>query len=328
MVNHPRLKVVREELLNLFEDDDPAPIVIIVGPAGVGKTSLLESLQRKLGERCVHLEARSPDGRAYDKREHCRLLLAQLGDPAPDDHFDPEAAAARRQTGIRRPAVGRRATLSDLRLALERALPANGIEAVLIDEGQHMLATTSGHRMLQDMDFLKGMGNISGARHVIAGSLDLLSLQELTPQLHRRVRTLRFNAYRQTSKEDRRDFLAAFQNLVRRLPLPNQQNLPEELEFVLANSAGCVGTLKDWLRRALAHALRFGLPSVDGGILRATAFEPGAVHAMSGDAWPMETLSQLSAPQNEQPLQRTKGKNKQRQPGERGTGDRPCRSCP
>ena len=283
----------------------------------MGKTSLLLSLQRELGKRCVHLEARSPDGRAYDKREHCRLLLAQLGDPAPDDHFDPEAAAARRRAGARRPAVGRRATLSDLRLALEHALPANGIDAVLIDEGQHMFATTSGHRMLQDMDFLKGMSNVTGARHVIAGSPDLLSLQELTPQLHRRVRVIRFGAYRENSETDRLAFLATFKALLKLLPLPEQRELPEEVEFVLQNAAGCVGPLKDWLRRALAHALRNDLPSVDGDVLRTTAFEPGAVHAMAEDAWPAKTPAPHGATENEPPPAQKKHKKKQGRPGER-----------
>ncbi len=284
MVNHPRLKAVRKQVRELFEDDDPASIVIIAGPGGVGKTSLLESLRREFGEQCLFLEARSANGRAYDNREHCRLLLEQLGDPAPDDHFDPDEAAARRRRGYRRPAVGRRATLSDLRIALERALPATGIECVLIDEAQHMFNAATGFRLQQQMDLIKSMSNISGVRHVLAGSTELLTLLELTPQLHRRCRVVRFTAYRHDSQKDRSQFLATFRALVQRIPLPEQGKLAAEFEYVLANSAGSVGPLKDWLRRALARALRKGLPSIDSKVLRETVLEPGAVQSMADEA--------------------------------------------
>ena len=284
VVNHARLHQVRNQTLQLFEDDDPASILMIVGPPGAGKTTLLESLQKKFGERSVLLEARSPEGRAYDNREHCRLLLEQLGDPAPDEHFSPEQAAIRRQQGIRRPAIGRRATLSDLRLALERMLPLAGIECVLIDEAQHMFNGISGRRLAQQMDMVKSMSNLSGVRHVLAGQTELLSLVELTPQLHRRARVILFSAYRQDRKKDREQFLAAFRALVERVPLEGQKELSGEFEYVLENTAGCVGMLKDWLRRALAYALRNGLPSIDGKALRETVLDPGAVHEIADDA--------------------------------------------
>ena len=291
MVNHRRLKAVRRRILELFEDDDPAAIVIVVGPAGVGKTSLLESLRRAFGKRCLYLEARSPDGRAYDNREHCRLLLEQLGDPAPDEHFDPEEAAARRRAGYRRPAVGRRATLSDLRLALVRALPAAGIECVLIDEAQHMFNAVSGQRLHQQMDQIKSMSNLSGVRHVLAGSPELLTLLELTPQLHRRSCVVRFPAYRRDRKKDRAQFLATFRALVNRIPLLDQRELSAEFEYVFENTAGCVGPLKDWLRRALARALRKGLPAIDGKVLRKTVLKPGAVQAIADDTDMRDGLS-------------------------------------
>ena len=281
MVNHARLQEVRSQILELFEDDDPAAILIVVGPPGAGKTSLMESLQREFGAKSVYLEARSVEGRAYDNRQHCRLLLEQLGDPAPDQHFDPEQAAARRRQGARRPAVGRRATASDLRLALERALPSAGIECVLIDEAQHMFNGVSGIRLGQQMDMIKSMSNISGVRHVLAGQTELLSLVELTPQLHRRVRIILFSEYRHDRKKDREQFLAAFRALVERVPLTGQEELSGEFEYVLENTAGCVGTLKDWLRRALAYALRWNMTSIDGDVLRKTVLPPGAVHGIA-----------------------------------------------
>ena len=292
MVNHRRLKAVRSRILELFEDDDPAAIVIVTGPAGVGKTSLLESLRRAFGKRCLYLEARSPDGRAYDNREHCRLLLEQLGDPAPDEHFDPEEAAARRRAGHRRPAVGRRATLSDLRLALVRALPAAGIECVLIDEAQHMFNAVSGPRLHQQMDHIKSMSNLSGVRHVLAGSPELLTLLELTPQVAPAV--LRRPGSPRTVAIARRTAHSSW-----RPSAPwstgsrcsTQRELSAEFEYVFENTAGCVGPLKDWLRRALARALRKGLPAVDGKVLRKTVLEPGAVQAIADDTDMRDGLS-------------------------------------
>ena len=78
--------------------------------------------------------------------------------------------------------------------------------------------------------------------------------------------------------------MAAFRALVERVPLEGQKELSGEFEYVLENTAGCVGMLKDWLRRALAYALRNGLPSIDGKALRETVLDPGAVHEIADDA--------------------------------------------
>ena len=282
-VTHKRLEKVRQEVLDLLEDNDPAAILILVGPTGVGKSSLLESLRREWAGKCLYLETRSADGRAYDNRLHYRLLLEQLGDPDPDSHFDPGAAAARRRSGYRRPAVGRRATHSDLRLALERALPAAGIECILLDEAQHMFNAVSNPRLLQQMDLLKSLGNVSGVRHLLAGTPELLTLLDLSPQLHRRVRLIPFPAYSGDRKKEREQFFAAFRALVKRLPLPDQKNLSGEFEYVFENTAGCVGVLKDWLYRALRYALRRGLSSIDRKVLRKAVLPPGAVQAIADD---------------------------------------------
>ena len=287
-INHPRLREVRQTMIEIFEDNDPAAIVLVPGPSGVGKTSLLESVRKAIGSRCVYLEARGQEGRAYDNKEHCRLLLEELGDPAPDDHFDPEAAAARRRAGKRRPAVGRRATLSDLRLALERTLRQAAIECVIIDEGQHLLNGATGDRLLRQMDFIKSMSNLSGSRHVIAGTPDLLSVVKQSPQLRRRSRVVRFPAYRADRERDSIDFLATFRALVDRLPLERQANLAAETDYVFATTAGCIGELKDWLYRALARALREGLQSIDGDVLRRTALDSGNEHEIAADAGPPE----------------------------------------
>ena len=283
MVTHARLKEVRRQVLNLVEDDDPAAILIIVGPSRVGKSSLLDSIRGEWAGKCLYHEARSADGRAYDNRLHYRLLLEQLGDLEPDAHFDPDAAAARRRSGYRRPAVGRRATLSDLRLALERALPAAGVELILIDEAQHMFNAVSNPRVLQQMDLLKSLGNVSGVRHLLAGTTELFDLLELTPQLHKRSRLIPFPAYSRHQKKERAEFFAAFSALVQRIPLLDQGELSEEFEYVSENACGSVGVLKEWLRRALARALRDGLPAIDGEVLRQTVLDPGVDPALTDE---------------------------------------------
>ncbi|MYE01122.1 MAG: AAA family ATPase, partial [Alphaproteobacteria bacterium] len=220
-----------------------------------------------------------------------RLVLFFIRPRAAPAHPPRGAGAAGGGGGPGGPGGGPRATLSDLRLALVRALPAAGIECVLIDEAQHMFNAVSGPRLHQQMDQIKSMSNLSGVRHVLAGSPELLTLLELTPQLHRRSCVVRFPAYRRDRKKDRAQFLATFRALVNRIPLLDQRELSAEFEYVFENTAGCVGPLKDWLRRALARALRKGLPAIDGKVLRKTVLEPGAVQAIADDTDMRDGLS-------------------------------------
>lgn len=112
---HPRMVAVRDQVLASLEAASPTHVVAVCGPTGVGKTTLMRSIERTLRRQCasrsgdedssgampvVALECPSSRERSYDfNREHWIRLLVAMGDLFVGRPFGPDAAAKRRREG-------------------------------------------------------------------------------------------------------------------------------------------------------------------------------------------------------------------------------------
>ena len=115
---------------------------------------------------------------------------------------------------------------------------------------------------MQQLDVIKDSVDRSGATHLLVGTYDLRLMVAPNGQHARRARVVHFRPYDLASEADRAAFARIFGQLVRALPLnsPDAVNrtfeaLKPRLQDICVGTAGCVGSLKDWLLRALQRAL-------------------------------------------------------------------------
>ena len=84
---------------------------------------------------------------------------------------------------------------TELRWALEQALRHRRPTAFIVDEAQHFKRIASGRRLLDHMDTLKSLANLTGTTHVLIGTYELLGFAQLSAQLDRRSCEIHFPRY-------------------------------------------------------------------------------------------------------------------------------------
>ena len=141
VLDHPFFDRALKEVESCLAPGMPPQIVMLLGPSGVGKTAVIESLKR----RCIESDAPVAhatclsvrDGRGYNfGRTHWKLIIDSLGHPFSDEHASPDAVAQRLRFGAKRDSA---ASIDEYRLGVLAVLRECGLRAVVLDEAQHMV---------------------------------------------------------------------------------------------------------------------------------------------------------------------------------------------
>jgi hypothetical protein len=273
-VAHPALVRVDAELSEVLADPGPTLLVLLVGPTGVGKTTLLQALTARILEREADDLRRNParipiaginviqteNGR-FDEADYYRRALAALHEPL----IQRKIAANDFVTDPLLKPPPRLASVADLRRMLERALVWRGPLAFWLDNA-HALA--SGW-VEQRLEWLRSLADATNTPHVLAGTYDLLHLWNLNGQLGRRSHEINFGRYHLDQPVDQEDFLRVLVSFEQQLP--EGTNLLDGWELLYERSIGCVGIIKDWLTLAYRTALKSGSESVSIEHLERTA---------------------------------------------------------
>jgi len=172
-----------------------------------------------------------------------------------------------------------------LRRALEDALARHGVRAVILDEGQHRMHVASGAKLLDQLDWIKSMTNVTGVVHVLVGTYDLLDFRNLNGPAARRGHDIHFPRYRLQHEADRQAFQGVLHSLLGQIPLAmDTQDLMNHWYYFYERSIGCVGVLKDWLVRTVASTLHAHLPTLTLTRLQAHALSNAQCESMAMDA--------------------------------------------
>jgi hypothetical protein len=265
-VAHPRLVDAKERLLAAIRECAPNSVILVLGPTGVGKTTMRARVEQLLTAESlaelqtdparlpvVSVEAVAPPSGNFNWRDHFRRMLYEMNEPLIDQKRKMEGC----DVGVHF-MPGIKAHGEEYHHAVEQALRYRRPRAVLVDEAQHLAKMASGRRLLDQLDVIKSIANRTGTVHVLLGTYDLLAFRNLSGQLSRRSVDVHFCRYRAANAEDRGTFLNVLGSFERQMPLCEPPELVANWEFLYERSIGCVGVLKEWLVRALVAALSRG----------------------------------------------------------------------
>jgi len=265
---HPRLVTARDSLLNAIHEVPSNSLILVIGPTGVGKTTLRTKVEQLLTAELVpvlevdrgrlpvvSVECIAPESGSFSWRDHFRRLLLQMEEPLVDYKINPEAPV-RIGDRVVRFMPSARAVGAEYHHAVERALAFRRPVAVLIDEAQHLARMGSGRRLSDQLDVVKSLANRTNTVHVLIGPYELLAFRNLSAQLSRRSIDIHFPRYRADDPNDLKAFRTIVKSFEQQLPLLQPPDLLSEWEYLYERSIGCVGILKDWLVRVLVSLSR------------------------------------------------------------------------
>ncbi len=267
-VVHPRLDEAHQTLMRVIRRPFSDTLVFVSGPAGVGKTTLFRKVLTELVAAVlpdlemdrgripvVGLEAPSSESGVFNWKDFYKRLLYALDEPLVQHKINTDPT---NRKGLSTLPAGHNAVTTELRLAVEQTLRYRRTPHMLIDEAQHFSRIATGRRLQDQLDTLKSLSNMTGTLIVLFGSYELHHFRNLSGQLSRRSVDVHFPRYDIRVEDD----VEAFRNLLFTfqggLPLEEEPDLDARWYYFYERSIGCVGVLKDWLRRAYEDALKDG----------------------------------------------------------------------
>jgi AAA domain len=266
-VAHPLLKEADAALKRAIQEPAGGSLVFVIGPTGVGKTTLRLRVEQHLKEAflpeakedvgripVIGVEAVAPDSGNFNWKDYYQRALRSLEEPLIRHKIC--------TYGQDPPAFASRAAGAELRYALEQALRFRRTAAVMIDEAQHLTKMASGRKLSDQLDSLKSLANLTRCVHVLIGTYELLPCRNLSAQLSRRSIDIHFRRYQANEPKDVEAFQRVIFSFQRQMPLAEEPQLWRDWEYCYARSIGCVGVLKDWFTRGLAAALETGAPTL------------------------------------------------------------------
>jgi hypothetical protein len=298
---HPLLQRADATLMQAIREPAGFTHVLVYGPSGVGKSTMIRQIAMRLNTMrpksppggpvpvpVLLLETRPPDTQMFNRADYYRTALQVLGEPFFERRVlvDLEAEATWEKRGRK---SARFQDAPELRHALEDAIRRYGVRAVILDEAQHLTQVGTGAKLLDQLDWIKSMTNVTEVLHILLGTYELLAFRNLSGQASRRSLDIHFARYQFQHEQDRRDFQAVLLALLKQVPLAvDCEALMQHWSYFYERSIGCVGVLKDWLVRAVATALHEGsdaltLTRVQDHALSEAQCERMAIEATEGE---------------------------------------------
>src|SRR6266496_3711503 len=187
-VAHPLLDQADKAVWNALREPAGALLVFVFGPTGIGKTTLLTHIEKRLIERAlpmleqdrshlpvVKLEAVAPSARQFRWPDFYNRALISVRETLVEDKVNYDLLTPRYNAQLQRYVAPRTGVdVAELRLAWEQVLTYRRPSAVLIDEAQHLAKMSRGVKLLDQLDHLKSLAVMSQTVHVLAGTYDLM----------------------------------------------------------------------------------------------------------------------------------------------------------
>ena len=183
-VMHSEMQRVCGELMDVILETSDTSLVFLVGPTGCGKTTILRLIQKRIAEHLmselladrgklpyVSVEVPAPESSIFPWKDFYKRILRAMEDPFVEQNEKYCGVRGGHRTAGDSQVRG--VSAQELRHAVEQAFRHRRPAAVLLDEAEHFLKIPSGRKLLDQMDVIKSVANMTSVVQVLIGTYDL-----------------------------------------------------------------------------------------------------------------------------------------------------------
>jgi hypothetical protein len=263
-LKHPAFELALDAVMNSLQHAGDTKLIFVVGPTGVGKTTLLQILQRSPASFGDATQGQSDQERIpvmhvpvslssdIDWQDYMHESLVALGvsvseNVATGQTNNPHDTVF---AGVKRLSTPRAA---DLRRALCQCLRDRHPQMMGVDEAQH-LCIGNHHGRPNPVEVIGEIADTTNVVHLLIGTYDTLPLVAAAAQFGRKHTAIHFGRYHADAAGEWASFKDVLHTLQVRTPFAESMDFVQMADYFYAGCLGCIGILTDWIDRSINAA--------------------------------------------------------------------------